>query len=326
MPRENAPADRIDTRVSRLLGIRYPIVQGGMVWVSGWRLAASVSQAGALGVIGAGSMTPDLLAEHIDKLRQATDRPFGVNVPLKYGPSADLIRVCVERGVPAVFTSAGSPRKHTEELHRAGAKVVHVVPSAALARKVEDAGCDMVVAEGVEAGGHNSPQEITSAVLWPMVADAVEIPVIAAGGISDGRGVAAAMALGAEGAQLGTRFALTEESSAHQRYKEAGLACPEGGARLYLRPVMPTRAVENDHVREMLEAERRGASPDELMELHGRGRSRRGIMEGDLSEGDLEAGLCAGAIGDLPSAGEIVERLVNELRATAASLRELGET
>jgi enoyl-[acyl-carrier protein] reductase II len=316
--------DSIRTRISALFGVRYPIVQGGMIWASGWRLAAAVSSAGALGLIGAGSMTPAQLAEHIDKARAATDLPFGVNVPVNGREAEARIEIALERGVRIFFTSAGSPTRFTSHIRAAGGAVAHVVPSAALARKVEAAGCDAVVAEGTEAGGHNGFEEITSAVLWPSVAAAVRIPVIAAGGIVDGAGFAAALALGAEGAQVGTRFAVAIESSASEAYKAAAVASGEAAAVLVLRRHIPTRALLNPYVRRALAAEAGGAGSEELATLRGFGRARAGIFEGDVEEGELEIGQAAARLEDVPSAAEIVERMVREFRTAAARLSALA--
>lgn len=308
------------TRVSELFDIRYPIVQGGMIWVSGWKLAAAVCKAGGLGVIGAGSMEPELLDHHVGRLRDSWVGSFGVNFPVSNRRAPGFVEVCESRKVPVVFTSAGSPGKYTERLKSYGAIVVHVVPSAALAEKVERAGCDAVVAEGTEAGGHNGFDEITSQVLWPSVVDRVSIPVIAAGGIVDGRGMAAAMALGAQGVQVGTRFAATVESSAHDRYKDTVVSSTEAMARLYLRTYMPTRAITNPYVARAIEAERGGASIEELAEMRGQGRSRLGIFEGDLEEGELEVGQAASRIESIETAAEVVERIVSEYREAVARM------
>jgi enoyl-[acyl-carrier protein] reductase II len=314
----------IRTRVSVLLGVRYPIVQGGMIWAAGWRLAAAVSEAGGLGVIGAGSMSPELLAEHIEKARAATKLPFGVNVPVN-GREAELrIERALEGGVRIFFTSAGSPKRFTPTLQAAGAVVVHVVPSAALARKVEEAGCDAVVAEGTEAGGHNGFEEISSAVLWPSVAGAVRIPTIAAGGIIDGAGMAAAFALGAEGVQVGSRFAVTSESSASAAYKAAVAAAGETDAVLYLRRAMPTRALANAYVRRAIAAESTGAERDALLAIRGTGRARRGIFEGDLEEGELEIGQVASRLEGAPTAAEVIERMIKGFGAAAARLAAIA--
>jgi enoyl-[acyl-carrier protein] reductase II len=312
--------DVIPTRITELFGIRYPIVQAGMIWVSGWKLAAAVSRAGGLGIIGSGSMSAELLDEHVGRLKASCDAPFAVNIPIIYKQAADCVEVCVRRGVPIVFTSAGSPKKLVGRLKQAGIVVAHVVPSATFATKVEAAGCDAVVAEGTEAGGHNGVEEITSLNLWPAVVDAVEIPVIAAGGIADGRGLAAALALGCDGVQVGTRFALTEESSAHSRYKEAGVRAGETDARLYLRRLMPTRALSNPWVDKALEAEADGASREELSQMMGRGRNRMGIFEGDEVEGEMEIGQVSGRIDRILPAGEVVRLMVEEYRAVVGRL------
>jgi enoyl-[acyl-carrier protein] reductase II len=312
--------DTISTRITELVGTRYPIVQAGMIWVSGWKLAAAASRAGALGTIGTGSMSAELLDEHVQKYQADCDAPFAVNIPIIYKQAADCVEVCIRRGVPVVISSAGSPKRFTPQLRAAGIVVIHVVPSAALARKVEAAGCHAVVAEGTEAGGHNGIEEITSINLWPAVVDEVDIPVIAAGGVADGRTMAAAVATGCEGVQVGTRFALSVESSAHEGYKRAGARAAETDPRLYLRRLMPTRALANDWVVRALEAEARGAPREELSEMLGRGRTRRGIFEGDEVEGELEIGQAAGRIGEILPAGEIVRRMVEEYRAAIGSL------
>jgi enoyl-[acyl-carrier protein] reductase II len=314
----------IRTRVSILLGVRYPIVQGGMIWAAGWRLAAAVSNAGGLGLIGAGSMTPELLSEHIGKARAATALPFGVNVPVNGRDASRRIESALDGGVRIFFTSAGSPKRFTPALKAAGATVVHVVPSAALARKVEEAGCDAVVAEGTEAGGHNGFEEIPSAVLWPSVAGAVGIPTIAAGGIADGAGMAAAFALGAEAVQVGSRFAVTAESSASPAYKAAAAAAGETDAILYLRRAMPTRALANAYVRRALTAEAAGADAEALLAIRGTGRARRGIFEGDLEEGELEIGQVASRLTDVPTAAEVVARMIEGFDAAAARLAALA--
>ncbi|MDJ0765174.1 MAG: nitronate monooxygenase [Myxococcota bacterium] len=312
--------ERIATRVTALLGTSYPIVQGGMIWVAGWKLARAVSDAGGLGLIGSGSMSPDLLREHITKLTSATDAPFGVNVPIFNRHADAFIEVCIACGVKIVFTSAGSPGKYTARLKDCGVTVVHVVPSARLAQKAAAAGCDAVVAEGTEAGGHNGFEELTSMSLWPAAVDAVPIPVIAAGGIVDGRGMAAALATGAEGVQLGTRFAVTVESSASEGYKAAAVKAAEADAKLYLRRYMPTRALVNPYVRQAMDAEAAGAATDVLDEIRGRGRARRGIFEGDAQDGEMEIGQAVGRIGDIPTAAQVVARLVSQYVETIASL------
>lgn len=311
-----------NNRVANLFGIRYPVVSGGMVWCSGWRLAAAVSEAGGLGLIGSGSMTPELLREHIRKCRNATDKPFGVNVPLMYRYAEQIMHVIADEGVPVVFTSAGNPKTWTGFLHDAGCKVAHVVSSSRFALKSRDAGVDAVVAEGFEAGGHNGREESTTMVLVPQVRSVIEIPLIAAGGIASGEGMAAAFALGAEGVQMGTRFALTQESSASDAFKRLCIGLDEGGTMLALKKLSPTRLIRNDFYDRVAEAESRGATAEELGELLGRGRSRLGIFEGDLSEGELEIGQIASFIRDLPTAGEVVGRVVGEYEKTVAELKD----
>ncbi|WP_418413762.1 NAD(P)H-dependent flavin oxidoreductase [Alistipes sp.] len=313
----------MENRITSLFGIRFPIVSGGMVWCSGWRLAAAVSRAGGLGLIGSGSMTPDLLREHIRKCRTAADRPFGVNVPLTYRYADAIMEVVIAERVPVVFTSAGSPRTWTARLHDAGCKVAHVVGSAAFALKCRDAGVDAVVAEGFEAGGHNAREETATMPLIPDVRQAVGLPLIAAGGIATGAGMLAAFALGAEGVQMGTRFALTRESSASEAFKQLCTGLGEGDTMLALKKLSPTRLVKNDFFRLVAEAEARGASADELLELIGSGRPRRGIFEGDLNGGELEIGQVAALVRDLPPAGEVVARTMAEYRERLRSLPEL---
>lgn len=303
----------MENRITTLFGIRYPVVAGGMVWCSGWRLAAAVSEAGGLGLIGSGSMTPELLREHIRKCRAASSRPFGVNVPLAYRYAPQLMDVITEERVPAVFTSAGNPATWTARLHDAGCRVAHVVSSSKFALKSREAGVDAVVAEGFEAGGHNGREETTTMALVPQVRQAVDLPLIAAGGI----------ALGAEGCQLGTRFALSRESSACEAFKRRCVEVQEGGTILTLKKVIPTRLVRNGFCRTVEEAESRGADAEELSALIGRGRPKRGIFEGDLDEGELEIGQIAALIEDLPPAGEILRRLVAEYEAARGSLGPL---
>lgn len=305
----------MENRIASLFGIRYPIVAGGMIWCSGWRLAAAVSDAGGLGLIGSGSMTPDLLREHIRKCRTATGKPFGVNVPLMYRHAEEIMGVILDEGVPVVFTSAGSPKTWTARLHEAGCKVVHVVSSTKFALKSQEAGVDAIVAEGFEAGGHNGREETSTMVLVPQVRQAVGLPLMAAGGIATGRGMLAAFALGAEGVQLGTRFALSQESSASDAFKRRCLGLPEGDTMLALKKLSPTRLVRNDFYRTVEAAEDRGATADELRELLGRGRSKRGIFEGDLTDGELEIGQAASLVRDLPTAREIVASLVAQYEA-----------
>ncbi len=311
----------IRTAITELFKIQYPIIQGGMIWVSGWKLAAAVSTAGGLGLIGAGSMSPELLDYHIQKIKGSCDKPFGVNLPLFNRYSDKFVDVCLKNKVKIIFTSGGSPNKYTSILKENGVKVGHVVPSAKLAQKVEKAGCDAVVAEGTEAGGHNGFEEITSINLWPCVVDSVDIPVIAAGGIIDGRGMAAAMALGASGIQIGSRFAITEESSASPRYKQAVVSAEEADTRLHFRSFMPIRALINPYVQRAIDAERSGASPEELKRIKGSKRARIGIFEGDEIEGEMEIGQAAERIRSIISAGEVVQKVIEEYDKTVSKLR-----
>ncbi len=282
-----------NNRLCSLLGIQHPIISGGMVWCSGWRLASAVSNEGGLGLIGAGSMHPETLREHIQKCKQATDKPYGVNVPMFYPELETIINIIIEEKVPVVVTSAGSPKLYTAKLKEAGCKVMHVVSSAKFALKSQEAGVDAVIAEGFEAGGHNGREETTTMCLIPNVSRAVTIPVIAAGGISQGDSFLAALALGAEGVQIGTRFAMTEESSASEEFKERCRELNEGDTMLSLKAVSPTRLIKNDFFQRVAELERQGASADELRELQGKGRSKKGIFQGNLEEGMLEIGQCA---------------------------------
>lgn len=310
-------------RISSLFGIRYPIVSGGMIWCSGWRLAAAVSEAGGLGLIGSGSMTPEVLREHIRKCRAATAKPFGVNVPLMYRYAEQIMEVILEEHVPVVFTSAGSPKTWTQRLHTAGCKVAHVVSSSKFALKCEEAGVDAVVAEGFEAGGHNGREETATMVLIPQVRRAVSLPLIAAGGIATGAGMLAAFALGAEGIQMGTRFALSAESSASEAFKRLCTGLREGDTMLALKKLSPTRLVKNDFYQLIEAAENRCASAEELLELIGRGRPRQGIFEGDLIQGELEIGQIASLIRDLPAAGDIVREVVDGYNEGIGHLNEL---
>ncbi len=310
----------MENRISALFGIRYPIVAGGMIWCSGWRLAAAVSEAGGLGLIGSGSMTPDVLREHIRRCRAATAQPFGVNVPLMYRYAEPVMQTIMEERVPVVFTSAGSPKTWTARLHDAGCKVAHVVSSTLFARKCEEAGVDAVVAEGFEAGGHNGREETTTMVLVPQVRQAVSIPLIAAGGIATGAGMLAAFALGAEGIQMGTRFALSQESSASEAFKRLCAGLKEGDTMLSLKKLSPTRLVKNGFYRAVEEAENRCATAEELLALIGTGRTKRGIFEGDTEDGELEIGQIASLVRDLPTAGEIVGRVIAEYNAATERL------
>ncbi len=299
-------------RITALFNIDYPIVQAGMVWASGWKLASAVSNAGGLGLIGGGSMYPDVLKEHIQKCKAATTKPFGVNVPLLYPDLEKHFQILIDEKIPIVFTSAGNPKTWTQKLKDNGITVVHVVSSSLFARKAEDAGCDAVVAEGFEAGGHNGREETTTFVLIPAVVNAVTIPVMAAGGIATGRQMFAAMALGAAGVQVGSRFVASEEASAHQLFKKAILDAGEGDTQLSLKTLTPVRLLKNAFYKTVHEAERRGATPDELKMLLGRGRAKRGMYDGDLEEGELEIGQVSALLHDILPAAQIVKNMWTE--------------
>ncbi len=300
------------TRVTEIFGIEHPIVQAGMVWCSGWRLASAVSNAGGLGVIGAGSMHPEILKEHIEKCKSATTLPFAVNVPLLYPDIAKLMDIIVANGVKIVFTSAGNPKIWTPFLHEHGIKVVHVVSSAKFAVKAEEAGVDAIVAEGFEAGGHNGREETTTMCLMPQVAEAVQIPVIAAGGIVSGKSMLAAFALGAEGVQVGSRFVASAESSAHINFKNTVIHCAEGETQLTLKELTPVRLIKNKFFKEVEAAYNACATAEDLKILLGRGRAKRGMFEGDLEEGELEIGQAAALIKKIQPAAEIVQEIMKE--------------
>lgn len=306
----------MENRITRLFGIEYPIIQGGMVWCSGWRLAAAVSEAGGLGLLGAGSMHPETLLEHIRKMNEATRKPWGINVPLMYPEIDKLIDMIISEGVKIVFTSAGSPKKYTARLHEAGITVVHVVSSSKFAKKCEDAGVDAVVAEGFEAGGHNGREETTTMTLIPQVRKATTLPLIAAGGIASGEAMMAAMALGAEGVQCGTVFAMSRESSAADAFKQRCAQLEEGDTMLCLKKIAPTRLIKNLLYDSIKEAEDKGATADELRGILGKAASKRGIFEGDLDGGELEIGQIASGIKEIQTAGEIVARMMHEYAET----------
>lgn len=310
-------------RLCNLLGIKYPIISGGMVWCSGWRLASAVSEAGGLGLIGAGSMYPEVLREHIQKCRQATDKPFGVNVPMLYPEIDKVIDIIIEERVPVVVTSAGNPKTYTARLKEAGCKVMHVVASSKFALKSQEAGVDAVIAEGFEAGGHNGREETTTMCLIPEVVRAVTIPVVAAGGISQGDSMAAAMALGAEGVQIGTRFALTTESSANEAFKQLCRETNEGGTMLSLKAISPTRLIKNEFFRQVAEAEARGADVEELRALQGKGRAKLGIFEGNLEEGMLEIGQCVSLTREEESVAQVFAELLSGYNKALTKLQPL---
>lgn len=307
-------------RITELFGIQYPVIAGGMVWCSGWRLAAAVSNAGGLGLLGAGSMHPETLIEHIDKMNAATDKPWGINIPLMYPEIERLIEIIVEKGVKIVFTSAGSPKKYTARFHEAGIKVAHVVSSSKFAKKCEEAGVDAVVAEGFEAGGHNGREETTTLALIPQVREAISLPLIAAGGIGSGKAMLAAMALGAEGVQIGTLFAVSEESSASDAFKQLCVDLGEDGTMLALKKISPTRLIKNELFAKIAEAESRGAEADELRELLGRAASKRGIFEGDLENGELEIGQIASTIKEVKPVAQIMHELITDFHTTQSRI------
>lgn len=310
-------------RITELFGIQYPVIAGGMVWCSGWRLAAAVSNAGGLGLLGAGSMHPETLIEHIDKMNAATDKPWGINIPLIYPEIERLIEIIIEKGVKIVFTSAGSPKKYTARFHEAGIKVAHVVSSSKFAKKCEEAGVDAVVAEGFEAGGHNGREETTTLALIPQVRDAISLPLIAAGGIGSGKAMLAAMALGAEGVQIGTLFAVSEESSASDAFKQLCVDLGEDGTMLALKKISPTRLIKNELFAKIAEAESRGAEADELRELLGRAASKRGIFEGDLENGELEIGQIASTIKEVKPVAQIMHELITDFHTTQSKIQTL---
>jgi len=303
-------------RITKLLGIEYPIIQAGMIWTSGWRLAAAVTNSGGLGVIGAGSMTPELLREHIRKCKAATTKPFAVNLPLLYSGIQQQIEIIEEEEVPIVITSAGNPVAWTPYLKSKGIKVLHVVSSSRFARKAEAAGCDAVIAEGFEAGGHNGREETTTLVLIPAVCKAVKLPVIAAGGIATGSQLFACMALGAEAGQIGTRFVASEEASNHLNFKNRVIQAKEGETQLSLKKLTPVRLLHNKFFEQVQAAEERGASAEELSQLLGKGRARKGMFEGDLEEGELEIGQVSALFDSIEPAQQIVNAIWQEFLAT----------
>jgi enoyl-[acyl-carrier protein] reductase II len=308
-------------RVCQLLNIQYPIIQAGMIWCSGWELASAVSNAGGLGILGSGSMYPDVLRTHIQKTKAATKNNFGVNIPLIYPQVADHIDIIIQEKVPVVFSSAGSPKTWTEKLQSQGIKVVHVVSSAKFAKKSEEAGVDAVVAEGFEAGGHNGREETTTMVLIPMVCDAVKIPVIAAGGIGSGRQMAAAMALGAEAVQVGSLFAASAESSAHENFKNCIVNTGEGETLLTLKELTPVRLIKNKFYEDVEAAYKKCADIEELKTLLGRARAKKGMFEGDLVEGELEIGQVSGMINQIQPAGLILQEMWNEYNSVISQLK-----
>lgn len=305
----------MQNRVTKLFNIDYPIVQAGMVWTSGWRLASAVSNAGALGIIGSGSMYPDILQEHIQKYKTASGKPFAVNVPLLYPGIDKHIQIIIEEKVPIVFTSAGNPKTWTSILKEQGIIVVHVVSSTKFAVKAQEAGCDAIVAEGFEAGGHNGREETTTMVLVPAVCAAVDIPVLAAGGIATGRQMLAAMVLGAEGVQVGSRFVASVEASSHENFKNLVITAKEGDTQLSLKQLTPVRLMKNNFFMQVQDAEKNGASAEELEKLLGKGRAKQGMFEGKLDEGELEIGQVSALIKNIKPAADIVQELYKEYEA-----------
>ena len=298
--------------ICELFNIKHPIIQGGMIWCSGWELASAVSNTGGLGLIGSGSMYPEVLREHIQKCKKATDKPFGVNVPLLYPDIDKLMEIIVDEGVKIVFTSAGNPKTWTSHLQSQGIKVAHVVSNVKFAKKCEEAGVDAIVAEGFEAGGHNGREETTTMCLIPMVRDAISKPLIAAGGIARGKQMMAAIALGADAVQVGSRFAATEEASAHINFKNAIVDAKEGDTELSLKQLTPVRLLKNKFYADVKEAELRGATKNELAEILGKRRSKKGMFEGDMHEGELEIGQVSGFIDEIKPAGEVLKEIMNE--------------
>jgi len=309
--------------ITKLFGIKYPLIQAGMVWVSGYKLASAVSNAGGLGLIGAGSMYPDVLQEHIQKCKHATDKPFGVNIPLFYPDLEKIVKIIIDEGVKIVFTSAGNPKLLTKQFQDNGIKVAHVVSSVKFALKSQEAGVDAVVAEGFEAGGHNGREETTTFTLIPMVKEQLSIPLIAAGGIATGRGMLAAMVLGADGVQIGSRFVASVESSAHQNFKNIVINTPDGGTELTLKELMPVRLIKNEFYYQVQELYKRNASPEELQFFLGRARSKKGMFEGDLKEGELEIGQVAGLIHKILPAAMIVDEIMTEFFSAKTQVSKL---
>ena len=302
-------------KITQLFNIKYPIIQGGMIWVSGYKLASAVSNAGGLGLIGAGSMYPEILREHIQKCKKATHKPFGVNVPMLYPDIEKIMDIIVEEGVKIVFTSAGNPKTWTSFLKEKGITVVHVVSSVKFALKAEEAGVDAIVCEGFEAGGHNGREETTTFTLIPMVKEQLKIPVIGAGGIASGRGMLAAMVLGADGVQIGSRFAATEESSAHQNFKNTIIDVKDGDTQLTLKELAPVRLVKNKFYNDVQELYLQNPSKEKLKELLGRARAKKGMFEGDLENGELEIGQIAGLIHEIKPAKDVLEEIISEFNS-----------
>lgn len=313
----------MQNKITQLFDIEYPIIQAGMIWNSGWRLASAVSNAGGLGLLGAGSMYPDVLREHIVKCKKATSKPFGVNVPMLYPNLKEIIEIIIEEGVKIVFTSAGNPKTYTQHLKENGITVVHVVSSVKFALKAQEAGVDAVVAEGFEAGGHNGREETTTFTLIPMVKEKLEIPLIAAGGIANGKGMLAAMILGADGVQVGSRFVASEESSAHHAFKKMVVDAKEGDTLLTLKELAPVRMLKNKFFEEVMALYKTNPTKEQLIELLGRARAKRGMFEGDLEDGELEIGQIAGLIHDIKPAAQIVREMVSEFEIAKEQINSL---
>ena len=310
-------------RITQLFNIQYPIIQGGMIWCSGWELASAVSNAGGLGLIGAGSMSPDVLREHIQKCKKATSKPFGINIPLLLPGTEELFKIIIDEGVKIVFTSAGNPAKWTTFLKQIGITVVHVIANVKFAKKCEDAGVDAIVAEGFEAGGHNGKEETTTMVLIPMIREQVSIPLIAAGGIGTGKGMLAAFVLGAEGVQIGTRFVATKESSAHENFKNKIVEINEGDTMLSLKKIVPVRLVKNKFFYEVEKLEQEGASLEQVSQLLGKGRAKKGMFDGDLDEGELEIGQVSGMIKEIKPVALVIEEIMNEFATAKKELENI---
>ena len=309
----------MENRITKLFKIQYPLIQAGMIWNSGWKLASAVSSAGGLGIIGAGSMYPDVLQEHITKCKAATTKPFGVNVPMLYPNIDQIIEIIIKEKIPIVFTSAGNPKTHTQRLKKHGITVVHVVSSVKFALKAQDAGVDAIVAEGFEAGGHNGRDETTTFTLIPMVKEQIRVPLIAAGGIANGRGMLAAMVLGADGVQIGSRFVASQESSAHQDFKQEVIKAKEGDTLLTLKELAPVRLLKNKFFDQVMELYKTNPSKEQLTQLLGRARAKRGMFEGDLQEGELEIGQVAGLIHQIKPAAQIVSEIIEQFNTLNAS-------
>jgi len=310
-------------RITNLFNIRYPIIQAGMIWCSGWKLASAVSNAGGLGLLGSGSMYPEILEEHIQKCKKATDKPFGVNVPLIYPQIDDHIEIIIREGIKIVFTSAGNPQKYTQRLKDHGIIVVHVVANKKFTLKAVEAGVDAIVAEGFEAGGHNGIEETTTMVLIPMIREIVDIPLIAAGGIGSGKAMFAAMSLGADGVQIGSRFAATIESSGHDEFKKAIINASDGATKLTLKQIIPVRIVKNRFYQQVESAEQAGASREELYNLLGRGRAKQGMFEGNLEEGELEIGQVSGMIDSIMPAAQVVGYIISEFNQVSKKMNTI---